>query len=105
MAWIDKSSVCQLRHGFAILPQALALPHFCIPKDSQPAEVVAHRQRKILTGTLRIKIFISKPERAIRCARALCGDPEGTGVAKVQQASGRRGQSPHIALLRHNHPR
>src|ERR1700745_27981 len=97
LACISEPSMNEPLHSSAICSQPLALPHLILPRNSKPAEILAHRPCKIGARTLWVEVLIAKPQRPFRGARALSRDPERPRMSEVKKSRWRWGKSPHVA--------
>jgi hypothetical protein len=66
------------------------------PLDSQPSQVVHHGLHELWAAALRIQIFVAKDQLAMMLGGALCRDPEGAGVAEMEQARGGGGETSAV---------
>jgi hypothetical protein len=66
------------------------------PPNSQPAQILDHRFRKLVTAPLWIQIFIPQDQLSVMFNRALRRDPERARVSEMQQPGRRRREPPAI---------
>jgi hypothetical protein len=84
IARINVSATQQLLHCFAVRVQPLALPHLCIPRNSEPAKVLSDRLGELRARPLSIKILKAEPEPSLRCPRTLRRHVKGPRMPQVQ---------------------
>ena len=74
-------------YRIAVEREAVALSDLGLPLDAKPAEIFAHGGGEVGARTLWVEVLVAQPK--LPGGGSLEGNPEGAGVADVQQAGGR----------------
>src|ERR1051326_4239614 len=104
-AGVDQAAITQFLPRRQIDAAALALrvrregpahARPLIPVESKPAQIFIHGAHEFRPAALIVEVFIAEDERAGGVARALPGDPESAGVAKMEVSRGRGSETAAI---------
>lgn len=67
-----------------------------LPLKAEPLKVLKHGGSEFGFGTVAVQVFVAKDECSAMRSRALLGNPECAGMAKVQKARGRRSEATAV---------
>jgi hypothetical protein len=86
----------ELLHRSAVEGQTVALAEFGVPGEAEPVEVFFHCGGELGAGTLGVEVFVAEVEQAASGAGAIVRDGEGAGVAEVEIAGRRGGETADV---------
>jgi hypothetical protein len=95
-AGVGEASGEEVVECVAVEREAVGLAELAVPGEAKPVEVFAHGGGELGAGTLGVEVFVAEVERAVGGAGSLVGDEEGAGVAEMEKAGGRGGETAGV---------